>query len=217
LVEFETREREALLQLPAKRFQQIEWKQATVHTDSHFLFDKRTYPVPWRFIGKTVWLRASPRAIEVYVDDQRIITHERGVAVPDAVLDRCLPEHRADYRHRGQQFWKQRADAIAAEVGAYIREVFDSDDALSLLRQVQAIVVMLEKHPVSRAVAACNRAAFYGCHDYRSVRDILRKGLDLEPLPTAVSPAHGRLDSPRYARTAAELLRLPLESQDEHH
>lgn len=217
LVEFEAAERAAMLPLPDKPYRQIAWKEAKVHSDSHFIFERRSYPVPWRFIGKKVWLRALGASVEVYVDDERIITHERGVDVPDALLDRCLPKERVDYRHRDRGFWEQRADAIDPEVGRYIRLVFDSDSELSMLRPVQSMVSMLEKHPHCRAVAACQRADFYGAYGYRALRDILAKGLDQQPLPVALCPAQGRLDNPRYARTAAELLRLPLESHDECH
>lgn len=212
---FEAEERPALKALPHKPFRPVVWKQAKIHQDCHFVFEKRTYPVPWRFIGKQVWIRATPRSLEVYCDDVRVITHERGVPVPDSLLDRCLPEHRAAWRHRGRGYWLERADALGAEVGAYIREVFDSDPALSMLRAVQAMVTHLETFPVERARAACRRASYFGNYGYVGLRDILRRGLDLEPLPVAVAPARGHLDAPRYARRVHELLQLPLEVTDE--
>jgi hypothetical protein len=132
------------------------------------------------------------------------------------VLDTYLPPERADLRHRSREYWVERADALGDEVGGYVREVFDSDDVLSMLRQVQAMVRLLEKHPRKRARAACERASYYGNFKYHALRDILRKGLDLEPLPTVVIDAkHGTLENPRFARSAQELLQLPLEVTDE--
>jgi hypothetical protein len=122
-----------------------------------------------------------------------------------------LPDHRATYRHRSRSWWQDKADRMGAQVGEYISEVFDSDDALSMLRTVQAMVSLLQKHPVHRARSACERARFYGNHSYQGLKDILLKGLDMQPLPTAISPAHGRLSSPRYARTASELLQAEME------
>lgn len=213
-VVFDSVEREALGALPAVPFAFVEWKRARVHPDCHFLFDRRTYPVPWRFIGKDVWIRATPTTVEAYVDDTRVATHERGVAVPRDVLDRYLPDHRAGLRHRSREYWEERALKLDEEVAAYVREVFDSDDALLMLRQVQAIVTHLETFPPARARAACIRARFYANYRYVGVRDILRKGLDIQPLPTAMAPAKGRLESPRYARDPRELLQLPLEATD---
>ena len=50
------------------------------------------------------------------------------------------------------------------------------------LRSVQAIVTHLGKHPRDRAEAAAARARYYGSRSYVAIRNILRQGLDLEPL-----------------------------------
>jgi hypothetical protein len=89
----------------------------------------------------------------------------------------------------------------------YVREIFDSDDVLCQLRTVQAVVTHLEEHPPERARAACERALHFGNLTYRGVKSILRKGLDLVPLPTDAE-WQGRLPSPRYARRPGELFRL---------
>lgn len=57
-----------------------------------------------------------------------------------------------------------------------MRAVFDSDDVLSMLRTVQAIVVHLETFPVERATAACKRASAYGSYEHRAIKNILRDG-----------------------------------------
>jgi hypothetical protein len=94
---------------------------------------------------------------------------------------------------------EERADAMGDEVGQYVRTIFDSDDVLSQLRTVQAIVTHLETFPVHRARAACQRAAHYGSYGYGSLKTILRRGLDLEPLPEH-KPAEPPLTTPRFAR-----------------
>lgn len=215
LVTFELQERAALRPLPAMRFQPIVWFRPTIRTDCLFHFERHFYPVPWRFMDKDdVWVRAMPRRLEVLCDDETIITHERGKAVPREIMDQCLPEHRADLRHRSRSFWEERADRLGPETGAFIREVFDSDDVLSLLRTVQAMVRLLENHP-ERAEGASRRARFYASYGYGALKDMLRKGLDLQPLPTTVAPMHGKLPAPRYARKVSELMQLPLEMSHE--
>jgi hypothetical protein len=87
-----------------------------------------------------------------------------------------------------------------------VKEVFDSDDVLSQLRPVQAIVALLEKHPVERAEAACRRARFFGSHGYQALKNILVRGLDLEPLPATAASTSSLEESFRYARSPAELL-----------
>lgn len=213
---FLAEERAALLPLPAKPFEPVEWKEATVHQDTHISFDRRLYSVPWRFVGKKVWLRATARSVCIYFDDVRIATHDRKGPGLRSTIPEHLPEHRGDLRHRSRDYWEARADQLGPEVGAFVREVFDSDDVLSMLRVVQAVVTHLERYPPERARAACRRASFYGIHTYQGVKNILVRALDLQPLPVAAgsSPAPQQ-ESFRYARTASELLDFTPENIDE--
>ena len=76
----------------------------------------------------------------------------------------------------------ERAKAIGPETLLLVEEVFASDDVLSKLRPVQAIVSHLANFPSSRAEAAAKRARHFGSRSYVAVRNILRQGLDREPL-----------------------------------
>jgi transposase len=203
---FEAEEKEILIALPKERFEKVVWKEAKVHRDCHVVFEKRLYSAPWRLVGKRVWVRATTSSVFVYADEVRVATHARRGKSHRSTEESHLPEHRSDLRHRSRSYWEERADAIGAETGRYIREVFDSDEVLSQLRGVQAMVKMLEGYSRRRAEGACVRASFYGSYRYGSLKTILKEALDLQPLPTAVVPVHGRLAKPRFARTAAELL-----------
>lgn len=207
-------ERQHLLPLPAQRWELVLWREAKVHTDTHVQVARATYSVPWRLVGKGVLIRLTKHSVEIFWDDVRVATHERKPPGTRSTIEAHLPEHRRDLRHRSRDFWEQRADALGEDVGAYIREVFDADDVLSQLRTVQSIVTHLETFPRERAQAACRRARFYGLHKYGGIKEILRKGLDLEPLPLVVQRQSGVLESPRFARDVGELLQLPLEKTD---
>jgi len=196
-------ERDALLPLPERRFELVTWAKARVHQDSHVAFDKRLYSVPWRLIGQELWLRATATSIVIYADDVRVAQHDRRGRSARSTCDEHLPAERAPWRHRSRAYWEDRADRIAPEVGAYIREVFDSDDVLSMLRTVQSVVTHLEKFPRERAIATCVRASHYRSYQYRTIKNILRDGLDL----VAVAPSQPRaaLVAPRFARSIGEL------------
>jgi transposase len=215
LAVFETVERAALSPLPRERFEPVVWAKATVHRDSHVCFDKRLYSVPWRLIGKQVWVRATAATVAVYADDTRVATHApRGRGVR-STCDEHLPDHRAPLRHRSREYWVGKADDLHPDVGAYVREVFDADDVLSMLRQVQAIVTELAKYPRDRAAAASRRASFYGSYSAAAVKTILRRGLDFEPLPTAVTPPASPQQTMRFARSMTELLHHNVEDTHE--
>lgn len=210
-------EREHLRPLPALPYEPVIWHPAKVHTDTHVSFDGRLYSVPWRLLGREVWVRATKATVTIYCDDDRVATHPRSGPGRRSTFEEHLPEHRRDARHRSREYWQERADAIAPEVGTLVREVFDSDDVLLQLRSVQAIVTYLEGFPLERARAACARASFYGVTRYGGIKQILVRALDREPLPNMVVPNAGVLDAPRFARNIAELLELPVEVSDEPH
>lgn len=214
---YETDERSEMLPLPAVRFEPVVWKAVTVHPDSHVEFERRLYSVPWRLLGKRLWLRATSHSVEVYADDTRVATHERRTEGRRSTNELHLPAGRRDLRHRSEAYWLERADRLGNEVGAYVRAVLESDEVLSRLRDVQAIVTHLEAFPVHRAQAAARRAHAYGNLSYAAIKRILRDALDLQPLPTFVAPAYGRIPEPRFARTASELLAKHHEAEHEPH
>jgi transposase len=200
---FAEEEASVLRPMPARRYELVVWHKARVHQDSHVAFDKRLYSVPWRLIKQEIWLRASPSTIDLYAEDVRVATHSRRGRSPRSTCDEHLPEDRAPWRHRHRAYWEDRADKIAPEVGVYIRAVFDSDEVLSMLRVVQSMVAHLEKFPVERAVATCLRASHHASYQYKTIKNILRDGLDLKPLAKLTSAP---LAAPRFARPIGELL-----------
>jgi hypothetical protein len=201
LEQFEAIERAALLPLPTTAWEPVVWRRATVHRDTHIALDRRLYSVPWKYIGQTVWARVSPHTVTVYAQDERVATHDRRGHGPRSTTEGHLPDHRADLRHRSRAYWEQRADRLGDEVGRYIRAIFDSDDVLSQLRTVQAVVTHLETFPVERARAACRRAEHFASYGYGALKNILRRGLDLQPITTEPPPAAAAAGgAPRFAR-----------------
>jgi hypothetical protein len=206
---FEHEERSRLLGLPARPYELAVWKKATVHADCHIEFDRRLYSVPWRLVGASLWVRATPSSVVVYHDATVVARHDRRASGWRSTVDEHLPTERAPLRHRGRDYWEDRAARLGDEVLALVREVFDADDVLSQLRKVQAIVTHLEKFPEERARAACRRATFYGATSYQAIRDMLRQGLDLQPLPETNNSAQSEW-SPKFARDTRALARFAL-------
>ncbi|MCI0673807.1 MAG: IS21 family transposase, partial [Myxococcaceae bacterium] len=127
---FREEEVPALRPLPAKRFVPVVWKPARVHQDSHVLFDRRFYSVPWRLVGSDVWLRVTDASVEVYAEDTRVATHARRGKATYSTCEEHLPKARADLRHRSRGYWEERAGLLGEDVLTYVRAVFDSDDVL---------------------------------------------------------------------------------------
>jgi hypothetical protein len=108
-----------------------------------------------------------------------------------------------------------RASTLGQEVQDLAQALFDSDDVLLQLRKVQAVITHLETFPRQRARAAAKRALFYGCIDYRSIKNILKQGLDLLPLEEKSTRAWSR--GSRFARTPNVTLFSNQEPAHAHH
>jgi len=211
-------EEQCMLQaLPEKPYEVVVWRKAKVHQDTHLSFDGRLYSVPWRWIGKELWVRATTSTVVVFAEDDRVATHDRRGKGKRSTTEAHLPEHRRDRRHRSRTYWEGRAAKIGPETAELAKEVFESDEVLSQLRKVQAIVTHLETFPVERAEGASRRARFFGTYSYKGVKAILSRALDLEPLPQVVLPHQGPAKTPRFARSVEELLAARLEVHDEPH
>ncbi len=215
LVVFRTEEQPALQDLPKTPYERVIWKEAKVHQDSHVSYERRLYSVPWIWIGKKVWIRATASTIAIFGEDVRIATHSPKERGSRSTIESHLPEHRRDYRHRSEAYWHERAAHIGPETEELVKEVFSSDDVLSQLRKVQAIVTHLEGYPRERAEAASRRASYFGTFSYQGVKSILARALDLEPLPMMILPPKEPGSAPRFARNLDELIAQKLEVNSE--
>lgn len=208
-------EHAALLPLPAARFELLTWKQARLHTDSHVQIDGAFYSAPWRFLHRELWVRCTAHAVAIYHDDEHLWTHARVVRGQRSTVQEHLPEHRRDLRHRSREHWTARAQAIGADALRLVEAIFGADDVLLTLRRVQAVVTHLETFPAARANAAAKRALFFECTDYRGIKNILRQGLDLVPLPDECKRAWST--GSRFARRPTESLFSQKEPLHVHH
>jgi len=185
---FEEVEREALLPLPKVKWKATWWREVTVHRDCCVLVEKARYSVPWRHVGRTLLARVTADSVVLYWDETRVAAHSRAPAGEKSVQLAHLPPGRGEYRERQPAYWLERAAELGEDVHTFVRGVFNSDPVLSQLKKVQAVVRYLRDVPKERANAACRRASFYGSYSYAAIKEILRKGLDLEPLPPALAP-----------------------------
>jgi len=202
---FEEQERAALLVLPRARWERVVWKQATLHSDSHVQIDYAFYSAPWRFLHQVLWVRCTKHSVAIYSENEHLWTHARVPRGQRSTVEAHLPEHRRDLRHRSREYWIRRARSVGPQVLRLAETIFDSDDVLYQLRKVQAVVAHLEGFPRERAEAAARRAIYFGSLQYRDIKSILKKGLDLEPLPEEQEERAWSSGS-RFARKPTETL-----------
>lgn len=198
---FEEVEAQALSALPQARWDPVLWKKVTVHRDSHVQVDGAFYSAPWTLLGQKLWARCTSHSVAIWHEEEHVHTHGRVPRGKRQTVEEHLPEHRRDLRHRSRSYWIEKAELIGPEVARLATEIFDADDVLLQLRRVQAVIRHLETFPRERARRAAARALRYGSLNYRSIKNILRKGLDLEPLPEE-TPKRQWASGSRFARQA---------------
>lgn len=101
---FEQEERAALAPLPLRPFELVVWKQAKVHQDGHVQVDGALYSVPWPHLGADLWVRATPKSVTLYHEDERLATHARVGKGRRSTVEEHLPEYRRDLRHRSRSY-----------------------------------------------------------------------------------------------------------------
>ena len=194
-----------LLPLPNRPYLITVWKRATVHRDSHVAFDKRLYSVPFQHLGETAWVRATPTSVHVYIHDVLVTRHDRIAKGVYSTFDEHLPAERVSLRHRDVAFWTQRAAHLGPEVEGLVAEVLALSGPINPVRRVMGIIALLEKHPRHRADNAAKRARHFGMRTSAEVGEMLRKGLDFQPLPPDL-PLPNLPPNPRFARDLGTLL-----------
>jgi len=203
-------EKPLLTTLPRERMELVAWQRAKLHRDCHAVFRGEFYSAPWNLVGKQLELRVTRHAVTVYHEDRYICTHDRVGRGKRATIESHLPDQRSAMRHRSREHWETLAYAIGKPAGDYVTAIFDSDDVLHKLRQVQAVVTHLQGFPDERANAACVRALHYGNYTYQGIKDTLRRGLDLVPIPGGGNRlADHWSNRPRFSR-------VPSRATDDH-
>jgi len=190
---FEEYERPALIPLPERPFALVEWKDARVHPDCHVAIDRTLYSVPWPHVGKTLQAKVSGSLVELFDGDVLVKTHVRDGR--RRITDQAdLPPDKVAFLMRTPAWCRRRAAEIGTATAGLVDALLEQG-GLTRLREVQALLRLLDTYDAVRLEAACALAASADGR-MKTVRNILEAGLDqrqLELLPATSAGAfrHG--------------------------
>ncbi len=190
---FDRYERPALLALPERPFELVDWHEVKVHPDCHVAIERVLYSVPWQHVGKTLQARVSASLVELFDADALVKTHVRdGRRRQTDAAD--LPPDKAIFLMRTPAWCRRRAADIGTATAAAVDALLEQG-GLTRLREVQALLRLLDKYESARLEAAC-ALALTADGRMTTVRNILVAGLDqaqLELVPTTSAGAflHG--------------------------
>lgn len=165
--------------MPADPWLQREWIRCRAGVDYCVQVDKRSYSVPYAYVGRELMAVLSERILEVFCGDERIAIHER-ISKPFGYS--IQEEHRPE-KHRNVYAWTpERIRAWAQKTGPataeYIQMLFASKRMEEeAYRPALGILRCAEKHP-AELVEKASRIAI-GKRMFRTAqfRDILQSPL----------------------------------------
>ncbi len=183
-------ERPLMRDLPADLFEVKKIITAKVRVDYHVEIgeDRHFYSVPYRYYGKQATVIYTRQTVEVYIDNQRVVTHDR-------LIDKnkyrrvTLKEHMP----RNHQEWLESKGrkpsyftAIAEQVGPatlwVINKILRSGiHPAQTFSSCEGILQLRNKYSNERLEVACERCQINDHASYTRIKNILRKNLDQTP------------------------------------
>lgn len=203
----------ALRALPEQGFPWSGWGKARVNIDYHIVFEHNYYSTPYALTGKEVDLRWTETTVEIFHNEQRVASHQR---LRGQGLTATNETHRPS-SHKAHLEWPpSRLIEWASKTGPKTAALFatlmaDKPHPEMGYRGCLGILRLAEKYSAQRIEQASARAIAHQACRYRSVKSILDRGLDKEPLtidePKAgKAPAgHDNLRGPDYFSNEGEV------------
>ena len=173
-------EKPALKPLPTERFVIASWKKAKVHIDYHVDVAKTYYSVPYTLIGEYVDVRYTGTVVEIYHKTKRVASHMR-VDKPGIFITQDL---HMPYEHREYLEWTPaRIKSWGEKIGPHTRDFMEKlmenrAHPEHGFRGCLGIIRLSRTYSPQRVEKACKRALDAGAYNYRSVKNILKAGLE---------------------------------------
>ncbi|MDO8670365.1 MAG: IS21 family transposase [Dehalococcoidia bacterium] len=177
LVVFESVESFALQALPTEPFESASWEKPTVHPDCHAHAAGALYSIPYRYVGYDLDARITANRVEFYLNQERVKSHQRVPKGKRQTDWTDYPPQKAAFFQHNPAWCRQQAAKLGPEVAVAVASLL-STHALHFLRQSQGLIRLADKYGSDRLDAACARANAFGDPSYRTVRNILEKGLE---------------------------------------
>lgn len=201
--QFELLDLPALRPLPEHSYEFSVIKRARVNIDCHVQFENNLYSAPHGLVRREVELRATDRVVEILFQGERVASHPRSYGKGDYHTD---PQHLPE-AHRHHLEWTPSrlirwGETIGPSVGLLIAKILeDRPHPEQAYRSCLGLMSLGRQYTDERLEAAAARAVTIGAKSFRSVKSILEKGLDQQPLPSADArtlPEHTNVRGARY-------------------
>jgi len=201
---FEAEEKPKLKVLPSKDFVFSDSAKASIHTNCHFSYKANYYSAPFQLVGLEVDVIEVNKLLKVYYDQKEVaihpITEEKGKHVTNK-------DHYPDHKNLTcEDILAQQREEMAL-IGESALEFFDRFRSKDNLRRydyrtISGILSLRKKYDPAIINAACQRALYYDCLKYITVKKVCEK--DLTKLPIYKDETYINEESHDLARDLSE-------------
>ena len=202
---YESIDKPALKPLPDHPYQYAEWKKARVNIDYHIEIDRHYYSVPYQLVREQADVRLTATTVEVLFKNRRVAAHKRSY-VPGGFT--TVKEHMPKSHQRYLAWTPSRIIKWAGKNGPNIQKLVtrileNRPHPEQGFRSALGIVRLSKHYTPERVEKASIRALAIGACSYKSVKSILKSGLDRQPLlfeqpEETQPPAHQNIRGRHY-------------------
>ena len=185
---FQELDRPALGPLPQERYELHRWATARVNIDYHVEIDFHYYSVPYILTGQVVEVRSTLTTVEIFHRGERVASHVRSHRPYKATT---VNEHRPK-SHQQHLAWPPSrllhwAQSVGPSTAQLFKAILESKPHPEMgYRSCLGILRLGQRYSPERVEAAAARAVATGACSYQSVKSMLERGLDRQPLPASV-------------------------------
>ncbi|MBI4294981.1 MAG: IS21 family transposase, partial [Chloroflexi bacterium] len=177
---FEGLDRPNALPLTDRPYEYAEWRKATVNIDYHIEVDHHYYSVPFALLRERLDVRLTATTVEAFLKGERVAAHVRSY-VPN--LPTTVKEHMPLAHQRYLEWTPSRIIQWAAKTGTATAQLVENIMSARTYpeqgyRSCLGILRLGQDYEAERVEAAARRALKFHTCSFRSMRAILKAGLD---------------------------------------
>jgi transposase len=201
---FQQLDRPALKPLPAQAYVIAHWKPVRPNIDYHVEIERHYYSVPFQLVGQPLEARYTALTVEIFHRGARVASHVRSYAAYAATT---IHQHRPKSHQAHLEWTPSRLINWAATVGPataeVVRTILESKPHPEAgYRACLGILSLAKTYSALRLESASHRALLLRVYSYQSLKSILKRSLDQQPLLELESdppgPHHDNIRGPHY-------------------
>lgn len=175
---FETIDKPCLQPLPATKYEYADWEETRVAFNYHVEYDGFFYSIHYSYVNRLCSVRATAKAIEVFIDNERVAVHSRNFNTFKryTTLEEHMPEeHKAVYGWNSDRFLSW-ADKTGPNIRELVEKILESREyPVQSYRTCMGIMRLCKTHSAQIMETASREAIDKNAYSFKYFNIILRQ------------------------------------------